>query len=541
MLSEVEKTSEIYLPLGQRVLGPLLADRARTEGERPYLTFSGRTLSYAQTNRDVRAIGGALRRLGVQKGDMVTLLAGNSVEFVLTWYACCVVGAVFVGVNLSYTGDMLDYVMNDSRPRGMVIDRRLIGQLATLPQETLERLDWVAVIGGTDGLELPAGPSRYFDFGDMLTGQGDDPQVDCTFGDINCVSYTSGTTGPSKGVLIPNGLAFANAVTFMRAVGLGPDDILYTPLPLFHGIASRQGALSALVAKAQVVIDEKFSARQFWRRATETGATVAHTIFTIPVILKTLPPSEWDTAHRLRVMYNAHQDPEFEARFNVRLAEAYGLTETGLTIFTPWPESRREGSSGRAHEDWEIGIVDDNDVPVADGVVGELVVRPKLPSILMQGYHNKDRETLAAFRNLWFHTGDFARRDADGYLYFAGRKKERIRRRGENISGYEVEQIIARHPEVSEVAALPYPAPAGEDDLRCVIVRAEGSTLSAEALAQWLETRMPPFMQPRYIEFTDDLPRTASAKVEKYKLIEAGLGSSVWDREGQVRPGGVAG
>jgi crotonobetaine/carnitine-CoA ligase len=316
----------------------------------------------------------------------------------------------------------------------------------------------------------------------------------------------------------------------MRALGINRDDVLFTPLPLFHGLASRLGALPALLAGAHVVIAEKFSATQFWRQVIDCGATIGHTIFTIPPILKAQPPSPLDRAHRLRAMYNANTDPEFEARFNVRLVEAYGLTETGLTIYSPWPE-RREGSCGRAHADWEIELVDDNGLPVAAGEIGELVCRPRLPSIMMAGYLNKPEETLRTTRDLWFHCGDYARRDADGWFYFSGRKKERIRRRGENVSGFEVERIVGMHPDIAEVAAVAYPAEAGEDDIRCVIIRRSGATLAPAELMDWLQPRMPYFMLPRYIEFVDDMPRTPSAKIEKYKLVEAGLSGAAWDRE----------
>jgi crotonobetaine/carnitine-CoA ligase len=319
-------------------------------------------------------------------------------------------------------------------------------------------------------------------------------------------------------------------MTFMRALGIERDDILFTPLPLFHGLASRLGVLPALMVGAQVVIAEKFSASQFWRQVVDCGATIGHTIFTIPPILKAQPPSRLDRAHRLRAMYNASTDPEFEARFNVRLVEAYGLTETGLTIYTHWPE-RRESSCGKAHEDWEMEVVDDNGLPVANGEIGELVARPKLPSIMMDGYLNKPEETLRTIKDLWFHCGDYVRRDAEGYFYFSGRKKERIRRRGENISGFEVERIIGMHPDISEVAAVAYPAEAGEDDIRCVIIQRSGAALKAPELMDWLQPRMPFFMLPRYIEFVDDMPRTPSAKIEKYKLVEAGLSAAAWDRE----------
>lgn len=518
------------LSLEQRVLGPILAEKARTEGERPYMTVDGRTYSFVETDRLVRQLGRGLRKMGVRKQDMVAMLLPNSAEFVLTWYACCVVGAVMVPINPTYTGYMLDYILKDSGTRGLVVDHSLVPQLLSVPHDTLKKLDWVAIVGGTKDLKLHPGPGRYLDFAEMLIDGSEDPEVPCTFRDLHSVMYTSGTTGPSKGVMLPNGHFFSSTCTFLRALGLNRDDVLFTPLPLFHGLASRLGVLPALLVGAHVVIAEKFSASQFWKQVTECGATVGHTIFTLPPILKAQPPSQWDKAHKLRAMYNANFDPEFEERFNVRLVEAYGLTETGLTIYTHWPE-RREGSCGKAHEDWETDVVDENGLPVPTGETGELVCRPKLPSIMMQGYLNKAEETLRMTRDLWFHCGDYVRRDADGYFYFSGRKKERIRRRGENISGFEIERIVGMHPDIAEVAAIAYPAEVGEDDIRCVIIKRAGATLTAAELMDWLQPRMPYFMLPRYIEFVEDLPRTPSAKIEKYKLVEAGLSASAWDRE----------
>ncbi|MGI6856294.1 AMP-binding protein [Mesorhizobium sp. 1B3] len=523
--------TELYsLPLEKRVLGPMLAERAREHGDRVYLRFDDRSWTFRQIDQDARAVARGLKALSVGKQDTVALLLPNCPEFVLAWYGCCVAGAVFVPVNPTYTGPLLDYIFKDSGSRGVIVDRSLFGQLATVPRETLNQLEWVAVVGGIDGLQLPEGPNRYLSYDQLPVTQGEDPEVPCSFRDVQSIMYTSGTTGPSKGVIIPNGHFFASATTFVRALRLTSDDVLFTPLPLFHGLASRLGVLPALMVGGEVVIAEKFSAGQFWRQAAACGATVGHTIFTLPTILKAQPPSEWDKAHKMRAMYNANYDPEFESRFNVRLVEAYGLTETGLTVYTPWPD-RRDGSCGRAHEDFEIALIGDDGLPVPDGEPGELVARPKLPSIMMDGYINKPEETLKSLRNLWFHTGDYARRDADGYFYFVGRKKERIRRRGENISGFEVERIVGMHPEVSEVAAVAHPASVGEDDVRCVIIRSERSSLTPAALMDWLQTRMPRFMLPRYIEFVADMPRTPSAKVEKYKLVEAGLGPTAWDRE----------
>ena len=517
------------LPLEKRVLGPILAAQAKAEGDRPYMSCGGRTWSFREIDRVTRSLGRGLRALNVAKQDTVAMLLPNCAEFVFTWYACCVVGAVMVPINPSYTGVMLKYVLTDCDTRGLVVHRSLFAALATLDGVTLGRLHWVAVVGGIDGLDLPPGPGRYLDYAALCVADGPDPEVACDFRDIHCVMYTSGTTGPSKGVMLPNGHFFASSMTFLRALALTGDDVLFTPLPLCHGLASRLGVLPALMTGTHIVIAERFSASQFWQQVCECQATVAHTIFTIPPILKAQPVSPFERAHRLRAMYNASYDAQFEQRFNVRLVEAYGVTETGLTIYTDWPQYK-PGSCGKAHPNWEIDLVDEFDRSVPDGESGELVCRPRLPFIMMAGYLNKPQETLRTMRNLWYHSGDFARRDEDGYFFFVGRMKERIRRHGENISGFEIERIVCMHPDVAECAAVAHPAQGGEDDVRCVIVRRAGSTLTEPALVDWLASRMPHFMMPRYVEFVTDMPRTGSRKVEKYKLSADGLGPSAWDR-----------
>jgi crotonobetaine/carnitine-CoA ligase len=521
---------DIYkLPLEKRTFGWILAHRARADAARPYMSVGGKTYTFAETSERVRALARGLAARGIGPGDYLAMMLPNCAEFVLNWYATVLRGAAMVPINPQYRGFLLEAPLRETKTRGLVIHRSLVEALATLDAEVRAGLEWVAIVGGTDGLVLPAG-LKVVAFESLFDKAGGDPEVEATYRDIHSVMYTSGTTGPSKGVLISNGQFFSSACVFLRAVALTRDDILFTPLPLFHGLASRLGVLPAMMVGAHVHIDERFSGSQFWQRAAACGATVGHTIFSIPPILKAQPPAPQDRAHRLRCMYNANYDAEFEERFNVRLVEAFGLTETGLFVFTDYPD-RRPGSAGRVHEDYEAQIVDDFDTPMPVGQPGEIVLRPKKPFIMMQGYLNKPADTVAAWRNLWFHTGDIGRQDEDGYFYFLDRKKDRIRRRGENVSSWDVENFVIAHPAIAECVALPHPAPAGEDDIRVVVALKPGAALTAPELGRWLETRMPKFMLPRYIEFVPVLPRNPTSKVEKYKLVAQGLGADSYDRE----------
>jgi carnitine-CoA ligase len=367
-------------------------------------------------------------------------------------------------------------------------------------------------------------------FDTLYVSEGADPELPADYRRIQVVSYTSGTTGPPKGVLIPDGQSFSSACGYMRLSGMTRDDILYTPLPAFHGLTSRMCALPALVLGARVVMDERFSASRYWEQAARCGATLGFVVHAIVALIKAQPPGPFDRAHKVRGIFNAAHDLEFEERFGVRTLEAFAMTETSYLLYTRYPQ-RTIGSTGRAHEDWDIQLVDDNDAPVPVGHPGELVARPRKPYIMMQGYLNKPQATLDACRNLWFHTGDILRRDEEGNFYYVDRKKDRIRRRGENVSSSEVERGVSTHPAIAECVVLAHPGQAGEDDIRLVAVLKAGEMLPAAELFSWLEERLPKFMLPRYIEVVDALPRGGTDKVDKNRLAQQGLGAGAWDAQ----------
>jgi crotonobetaine/carnitine-CoA ligase len=504
------------LPLAERRIGPLLAWRAREEGQRTFLTVGGRAWSFAETQRQCRALARGLVARGVKAQECVALMLPNCAEMIFAWFACALVRAVNVPINPALTGAMLAKPFTDSRARGLIIHRDFLPALETLPAEMRAQLQWIAVVGEN--------------FEELMIESGPDPEREADFRDLQTVFYTSGTTGPAKGVQTVNAHQFSAASGFVRAVGLTRDDILFTPFPLFHGLAARLGVLPCLLTGAQVVVGPRFSASRFWEDATACKATVAHTIFSTPRILLERAPGPFDRAHRVRAMFNAHANPAFEERFGVKLVEAFSMTETGFVLYMPWPE-HRPGSAGRVHEDWEAALLDDKDRPVQHGEAGEFVVRPKLPYIMMQGYMNQSAATVAAFRNLWFHTGDMMRQDADGYFYYLDRAKERIRRRGENISSYDIEEAVGSHPEIEECAALPHPAGPDDDDVRLVAVKRAGAKLTEPELVAWLEPRLPRAMLPRYVEFLESLPHTPTNKVEKVKLIRAGLSAAAWRKD----------
>lgn len=523
-----EDTEAGHLPHGSSI-SEILDHQAAARPDHEFLCCGNQSLSFRQTAERVECIAADLHGSGLAAGSHVALMTPNCVEFVLYWMACARLGIVSIFVNPAYSGYMLDYILDDARPAGLVVHADVAGQLCSARPDMLNRVKWLCMLGGE--APLPAG----------YTGAVLGPQTLCAAsalpaaepahpGAPNCVIYTSGTTGPSKGVVLSNAALLAGAATFVELAEMGGDDILYTPLPLFHGLASRQGVLGCLLAGAKVVIGARFSASQFWEQVCLSQATIAQTMFNIPAMLKAQPRHRLERQHKLRVMYNANYDQAFEDRYGVPLLEAYGLVETGITLYTP--ASRRvPGSCGRLHHDWEAMIVDAQGQEVPDGVAGELLLRPRKPALFMEGYLNKPDATLRACRDFWFHTGDFLYRDRNGYFFFAGREKERIRRRGENISAWEIERIVSQHPAVELCAAMGYPAPVGDDDIRLALTLKPGARLTPTELSHWLAAHMPFHMSPRYIEIVDALPLTPTKKVRKAELMEQGLSPGAWDRD----------
>lgn len=516
------------LPLQQCSIAHFLRLRAEVDRDRPYLTFDATTYTFGETERRCRELARGLAQRGIKAGSRALLLLPNGAPYVFAWYACSLLGATVVPLNTSLKGFLLEAQVRDAQADAAIVADQLLPALASIAEEVRVALPWIAVAGAFSAAAQEAAAHRLVPFDALFLRDGADPEVPGDFRRIQIISYTSGTTGPSKGVMLPDALTFNSARTFIRLSGMTREDVIYTPLPLFHGLSSRMAALPALMLGAHAVIDERFSASRYWERATQCRATLAQVVHAIVPLLKAQPPGAFDRAHQVRAIFNAPHDLEFEQRFGVQALEAFAMTETSHLLYFPYPQ-RTVGSTGRAHEYWDIELVDDNDVPVPPGQAGELVARPRLPYIMMQGYFNKPQATLDAWRNLWFHTGDILRRDTEGNYFYIDRKKERIRRHGENVSSSEVEHGVAAHPAIAECVVIAHPAAAGEDDIRLVAVLKAGSAITPAVLFDWLREHLPKFMLPRYIEFVETLPRTGTGKAEKLRLVQQGLGAQAWD------------
>ncbi|WP_187369112.1 AMP-binding protein [Baekduia soli] len=508
----------------------MLHRRALREPDRVFLRFGDRSWTYAAAAREAAALAGALSRLGVRPGDRVALMLHNAPEFVFCALAVSWAGAVEVPVNTALKGDVLRHQITDCGARLLVVHAPLLARLLPV-LDGLEPVT-VVVVDAADE-ELPAGCER---FEALDTPAMPDPVV-ADAATLSAIMYTSGTTGRAKGVEVTHGHAHRFAEDWIRAVGYTRDDVLLTPLPLFHSIARTLGVLPTLMAGSQLCVVERFSASRFWDQARAVDATIVHGIFGMVPILLNQPPRADDRDHRVRRFYIGPSalSAAFLERFGCEVIEVYGATETGVvTLFEPGEEVRA-GSCGRANaRTYDVDVVDDLDHPVPDGTVGEIVVRSRDPWTLLTGYHGRPEETAEAFRNLWFHTGDYGRRDTDGSFTFVDRKKDAIRRRGENITSAEVESVVNAHPAVQESAVIAVPSDLGEDDVKACVVLGPGAELDMAELIAFLDERLPYFMVPRYIEILPELPKTANEKVQKVQLRqmgERGITAQTWDRE----------
>jgi crotonobetaine/carnitine-CoA ligase len=345
------------------------------------------------------------------------------------------------------------------------------------------------------------------------------------------VLFTSGTTGRSKGCLLSHRFAVRQAELMVRNFGLRADDVLYCPFPLFHLDATVMTVMPALVLGAVAAIGERFSASGFWPEVRAMGATVFDFMGATLTILHKRQSEVDDGDHRVRLGWGVPMPDfaaEFEDRFRVKLVEAYGSTDVGVPIYSDPALPRRPGSCGRPIPEYDVRIVDASDRPVPVGGVGEIVVRPNEPGLINDGYLGMPAESLAARRNLWFHTGDLARQDADGYVYFVGRLSDSIRRRGENISAFEVEEVVAAHPDILEAAAYGVPSDLTEEDVMVAVVPRPGRTVDPAALVAWCADRMARHMVPSYVDVVAALPKTPTEKVEKHALKARGVTPTTW-------------
>jgi carnitine-CoA ligase len=509
----------------QRTLPALLLRQAERHGDKPLVSAGDIRWSYAEAATAAAAMAGTLRAAGIVAGDRVAIMSSNRIELIGLLLGCGWLGAVAVPINVASRGPQLQHVLANCGARLLAMEPELAGNLAMLDPAALA-LEAIWTIG----------PPGDFRFGRIVpsampTPDAPIPPAALKPSDLAMILYTSGTTGPSKGVCCPHAQYFWWGVNTAALLEIASDDVLCTALPLFHTNAINT-FYQALLTGASVRYEKRFSASGFFPALAQHRATVTYLLGAMVPILLSLPQSAQEQAHTTRVALAPGVPAQFHETFTrrtgIRLIDGWGSTETNFALGTT-AERQIPGLMGPVFEGFAARVVDEEDNDLPDGTAGELIVRADEPFCFATGYFAAADKTVEAWRNLWFHTGDRVVRETGGYFRFVDRLKDAIRRRGENISSFEVEQVLLSHPAIANAAVFPVRSSLAEDEVMAALVLHPGQELGPSDLIAYCAPRLPYFAIPRYLEFMRELPTTENGKVQKYKLRERGVTEHTWD------------
>lgn len=509
---------------------------------RIYLSHRSGTVTYGDLADRVARLASGLAGIGIDRADKVALMLPNCDDFVVLFYALAKLGAVQVPINPQHRGRPLEYVLGHCDATVLVAEA---GRLRGLEAELQLPPSLRTLVGRGDMSTVPAFPAATLLSLEALYATDDGgsfPEVRPD--DLVGIIYTGGTTGPPKGVMITHNFAVANITrqsgSYERPI-LDADGTFLCCLPLFHGIQFH-ALLTPLLVGARLAIIEKFSASRFWNEVRDSGATMTMLVGGMVPILWSQPERDDDLDHPLRYIVgnpmpkDIHRD--FEQRFGVKLLDGYAVTET-LALTTSPLDATPVGSCGRPMPGGaEVRVVDAVGRELPPGAEGEFVARPRRRHTIMEGYYKQPDETMEAFRDLWYHTGDVGYRDEAGFMYFVRRETDAIRRRGTRIAVYEIEQTAARYGVVVEAALVGVPDALGDEELKIVLELEPGSTLETGDFIEFLRDNLPEHMVPRYVELVESLPRSVLGRVQKQELRDPGVTGATWDRLGRVGDSG---
>ncbi|WP_420435753.1 AMP-binding protein [Candidatus Poriferisodalis sp.] len=550
-------------------LPALVRHAADTHGNREFLAFEdGRTVTFAEFDELTDRLAAALADIGLQPGDRLLGLLTNSAEFMLLMIATHKRRAIFVPVNTDLRGAFLEHQVRNSEPRIVAVDRGLLSRFddVAAPTSTTDEAaagmaaraapepDWRiettllvndedahpsgGVTGGVSTDSALAG-TTVLPLEQLLgTEPRDDAVLEAEPSDVCTIMYTSGTTGPAKGVLMPQAHCYLFGLTAAQRLEITPDDRFFCCMPLFHANGLFMQIYAALHGGASAYVTKRFGVGQWLDTVIDQGITLTNALGVMPEFIWRSPPTDRDRAHRLRAVIAlpvaAEWAAAFEQRFGVRIVQGYGMTEVNMVAYTDPADAVMSGCAGPPLDEYFEVIVADpaTDLPLSPDEIGEILVRPKVPFCFNVGYHQMTAKTVEAWRNLWFHTGDAGRIDPAGRLHFVDRLNDRIRRRGENISSYEVETVINGYDGVIEsaVVGLRVEGAGGEDEVLAVVAL-DGSPPDPVEFLDWCVPRMPRHSVPRYLQFVPELDKTASGKIRKQAIRDAGVTGDLWDRE----------
>lgn len=530
-----------------RTLGSLAHNQAKRFGEKVFILSNDHRISYREFDERSSRIANRLSQMGIKKGDKVAILLDNSVDFLYIWFGIAKLGAVEVPINTELKGEMLRHTLTHSDSVLVVTETYYLDRLALIGQD-LPNVQAVIVYPDLPAERQWTSSLPLVGYPDLLTGDATLPDVLVEPSDLMAIMYTSGTTGPAKGVMLSHeyGVHFAE----QKAVHLytSAQDVIYNCYPMHNATGQFETTMTAMVAGGSVAHDDRFSASRFWDRLRFYGATEFVYMGGILSILHKQPERPDDAENLVRAAYGCPTprdiQRDFERRFGLVLVEVYGSTEAGPVTFNPY-DSPRVGSCGKPTSGYDVRIVDEYDRQVPPGEIGEIVIRPIHPFAMFSGYYKNPEMMVKVAHNFWYHSGDLAYYDEDGYLFFSQRKKHAIRKKGYMISSWDIEQTAIRHPAVLEAAVVGLPDEMGEEEIKLAIVlvddrqfeniesrrieSVESRRIEPVEIWHYLSQQLAYYMVPRYIEFKQSFSKTPTQRIEKYLLQEEGVTPETWD------------
>lgn len=520
----------------QRTLLDVLDERLKTDPDGPYLDFEGVEVTAREVEEAANRLANAMANLGVGAGDRVATLIENSPQQVTSFFATMKLGAIHQPVNTAYRGEFLRHQLVDAGVKLMIVQGSFASRIQLVAGEETPTLESVIVVGEPDE-EIDVVTQHNWQ--DVLAGASKEFVADPDIGpgDIACFIYTSGTTGPSKGCMLPHNYLVTLAGQIARTFGRNENDVVLTPLPLFHLSALCVGVIGTLLVGGRASIGRRFSVSRFWPEVKRTKATIISMLGSLATLIGNSKDHPDQVGHTLRVCMAVPMPPEtdkvWRERFGCATRSAgYGLSEASLIAFQLPGDDYKPGSAGKINRrEFDVKIVDDEGFDVPVGEVGEIVCRPNMPNVMFTGYWGRPEDTLKVLKDLWLHTGDLGRVEEDDSLFFVDRKKDYVRRRGENISSFELERTFLRNAAIKDVAVHSVLSDLGEDDVKVTAILCDDVKLSEQELAEWAVNHLPYFAMPRYIEFRKSIPRTPTGRVLKYQLRDEGKTANTWDAE----------
>jgi len=502
-------------------LGNLLHDCARKFADSPFLTIAetGLTLSYGEFETLTNRLANGLRERVYDDLSYVAILAENGFEYLAASYALKKVNAVEVSINRAMLGAPLARMINQTKAQVLITSGAHLEALHQIRDDIRHLRTLIMIDGMVEARDLFP-ELEIIRFDDVLSERDEHIVSAARDTDTATILFTSGTTGISKGCLLSHRYAVRTAENMIEPYRLTQDDCGYSPYPLSHIGPAYYDVLPMMMVGGRVVLRERFSLSSFWPEIKKYGVTWFMMLGSVQQLLWANPPCPEETEHKVTRCWSAPAPvpkKDFDARFKLHLIPGggYGSTDAGWVVVPQW-----DHPGGIVLPHFDIAIVDEHDDPLPANTPGELVIRPLEPGVMSDGYFGMPERTLESRRNLWFHTGDVGRVDEEGHFYFMHRISERIRVKGEMVSGYEVEEGALTHPSIADCAAIGVPGEMGEEDIKLFVVKKPGGELTVECLRRHCAENMAKFMVPKHIAFLENMPRTPTGKPEKGKLAK---------------------